>query len=110
MTNTTLHISQELEFLAKALEVSLHPAWQGSIDEKSSITLLQDKPAMTYLLRQDSKGEYDFWISHKKFSGEIYHRHFTLRLFPDGWFFVNTKAPSCESLSTFIQGALVCED
>lgn len=110
MTNMILQVNEEIELLAKSLEVLLHPLWQGALDEKTSLILLEDKPIMTYLLRQDSKSEYDYWLSHKKSDGKIYHRHFTIRFFPDGWFFANTKAPPCECLNDFIKGALVCKD
>lgn len=110
MVNMILQVHEELELLAKALEVILHPAWQGNIDQETVITLLQDKPTMTYILHQDSKSKYDYWLSHKKNNGELHHRHFAIRLFPDGWFFANTRALPHECLDDFVKGALVCKD
>lgn len=110
MTNTVLQTNEELELIAKKLEVILHPTWYGVIDEETAEAILIDKPVMTYLLRQGSEGEYIYWLSHKKSSGEIHHRYFTIRLFPDGLFFANTGAPPCETLDNFIKGALACRD
>ena len=99
---------EDLELLDKSLEVIQHPAWQGTIDEAEAFELLKDQPFMTYLLRQDVTSDYDYWLSHKKSNGEIHHRHFAIRLFPDGWFFANFRAPACEDLDNFIKGALAC--
>jgi hypothetical protein len=109
MAITTLQTNEELELVAKKLEVVLHPAWHGVIDEENAAIALQDKPVMTYLLRQGNEGELDFWLSHKKESGEIHHRHFTVRLFPDGLIFANISAPPCENIDDFIRGALACK-
>lgn len=106
----TVQVNEDLEFLDKVLEISEHPSWQDSIDEAATTVFLQNKPSMTYILRQDEKGKYDYWLSHKKSNGEIHHRHFTIRLFPDGYFFANYLAPPCESLDNFIKGALACKD
>jgi hypothetical protein len=110
MTNIFLQTDEELELATKKFEVVLHPAWNGKIDETTAETLLADQPVMTYLLRQGSEGEYDYWLSHKKRDGDLHHRHFTIRLFPDGLFFANTGAPPCEALDNFIKGALACQD
>ncbi|MBS0655489.1 MAG: hypothetical protein JSR46_06925 [Verrucomicrobia bacterium] len=101
---------QDLELLDKARAVTGHPAWQGSISEQEANALLENQPPMTYLLRQDTSGEFDFWLSHKKDDGNMHHRHFTLRLFPDGWFYANWRATPREGLNDFIQGALVCTE
>lgn len=110
MENTLLHTEEELELFAKNLEVLQHSAWYGAIDEEAASLFLQDKPSMSYLLRQGSEGEYHYWLSHKKSDGEIHHRHFTIRMFPDGLFFANWRAPAAEELVTFIQGALACTE
>lgn len=103
-------ITEDVEFLDKVFEIVNHPSWQGLIDEKTATILLQAQQITTYLLRQDSKGEYDYWLSHKKVDGEIHHRHFTIKPFPDGWIFANHHAPPCEDLTQFIQKALACKD
>jgi hypothetical protein len=110
MTICSLQTTEKAEFLDKVSEVTQHSAWHSIIDEKASTTLLQDHPVMSYLIRQDSDSEYDYWLSHKKSDGTIFHRHFTVRLFPDGWFFANGGVPPCEDLNGFIQGALVYEN
>lgn len=103
-------VSEDIEFLEKVSSVVNHPSWQGAIDESATVILLKDQPILTYLLRQGSEGELDFWLSHKKDNREVHHRHFTIRPFSDGWLFVNFHAPSCEDLDAFIQGALACKD
>ena len=103
-------VTEDIEFLEKILEVVTHPAWQGHIDEQTTTLFLQDKPSMTYLLRQGSEGEYDYWLSHKKYNGKIHHRYFTIKPFPDGWIFIDHGAPPHEDLNCFIQGALACKD
>lgn len=106
MSNCTLQIEENVELSEKALEVLYHSAWQGTLDESEVVFLLKDQKPMTYLLHQDTSGEYEYWLSHKKRDGEIHHRHFTIRELPDGWFFMNARAPISEDLETFIQGAL----
>jgi hypothetical protein len=110
MTNIALRTSEELELLAKKLEIILHPAWYGNIAEEVTQALLKDSSVMPYVLRQGSEGEYDYWLSHKKSDGNIHHRHFTIRLFPDGLFFANLRAPAAEKLEDFIKGALMCSE
>lgn len=105
----TVQSFQNLELLAKKLEVILHPAWHGDMSADAGVPLLQDKPAMTYLLRSEGE-EYHYWLTHKKSNGDIHHRHFTIRLFPDGLFFANYRAPANERLDDFIRGALACKD
>jgi hypothetical protein len=110
MTDVISDVSVELELLAKQLEVILHPAWHGAIDERTAAAVLQDGPVMAYLLRQGSEGEYHYWLSHKKSDGEIHHRHFAIRRFSDGWCFGNLRAPSREHLDDFVRGALACKE
>lgn len=110
MTNVTVQAKEALELLAKKLEVLLHPAWYGSIDERTSVALLEGMPAMTYLIRQASEDQYSYWLSHKREDGTIAHRPFKIRLFPRGLCFMNCRAPACEYLDAFIQGALACKE
>lgn len=102
-------IAENIELLEKVSDVVTHPSWQGAINETTAAILLQNQPIMTYLLRQGNEGETDFWLSHKKCSGEIHHRHFTITPFSDGLLFSNLHAPSCENLDGFIEGALACK-
>jgi hypothetical protein len=103
-------VTEDIEFLAKVSEVVTHPLWQGLIDEETAVTLLRAQPSMTYLLRQGSEGEYDYWLSHKNRNGRIHHCYFTIKPFPDGWIFIDHGAPPHEDLSRFIQGALAYEN
>src|SRR5262249_25287087 len=92
----------------KLCSVINHPAWKGEIDKQMSLILLKDQPAMSYLLRQDSASEYDFWLTYKNEADQILHRHFDIRKIAGSWMFANLGAPPCENLDGFIQGALSC--
>lgn len=110
MINSALETSEELEFFEKVLEITQHPAWQGSIDEETAVALLQPHLPLTYLIRQDQQREYHYWLSHKRATGDFHHRHFIISRFSDGYLFQNWQAPPNEDLDCFIQGALACKD
>ena len=93
----------------KALEVAQHRAWWADITEAMSVQLLELAPVMSYLLRQDPRAEYEYWISHKDMDGVIRHRHFVIREYETGCYFENYAAPTATSLDDFIEGALVCK-